>query len=72
MIGRTLGGRYTITENIDSGGMAYIYKALCRKMGKFVAVKVLKEKFSENEEYVNRFKKEASAAFRWSMTISYA
>ncbi len=63
MIGRTLGGRYTITENIDSGGMAYIYKALCRKMGKFVAVKVLKEKFSENEEYVNRFKKEASAAF---------
>ncbi len=63
MTGRTLGGRYTITESIDSGGMAYIYKALCKKTGRFVAVKVLKEKFSDNTEYVNRFKKEASAAF---------
>ncbi len=63
MIGRTLGSRYTITESIDSGGMAYIYKALCKKTGRFVAVKVLKEKFSDSTEYVNRFKKEAAAAF---------
>jgi len=63
MIGCTLGGRYTIVEMVDSGGMAYIYKALCKKTGKFVAVKVLKEKFSTSHEYVNRFKKEAAAAF---------
>jgi serine/threonine protein kinase len=63
MIGRTLGGRYTVVEMVDSGGMAYIYKALCKKTGTFVAVKVLKEKFSASPEYVNRFKKEAAAAF---------
>ncbi len=63
MIGRVLGGRYAITESIDVGGMALIYKALCKKTGRFVAVKVLKDKFSDNAEYVNRFKKEASAAF---------
>jgi beta-lactam-binding protein with PASTA domain/tRNA A-37 threonylcarbamoyl transferase component Bud32 len=63
MIGCTLGGRYTVVEMVDSGGMAYIYKALCKKTGKFVAVKVLKEKFSTSHEYVNRFKKEAASAF---------
>lgn len=63
MIGRVLGGRYTVLELIDTGGMALIYKALCKKTGTFVAVKVLKEKFSDNTEYVNRFKKEAAAAF---------
>jgi serine/threonine protein kinase len=63
MIGRVLGGRYTVIELVDIGGMAYIYKALCKKTGMFVAVKILKEKFSDNPEYVNRFKKEASAAF---------
>jgi serine/threonine-protein kinase len=63
MIGRVLGGRYTVIEMVDSGGMAYIYKALCKKTGSFVAVKVLKEKFSNSTEYVNRFKKEAAAAF---------
>lgn len=63
MIGRVLGGRYEILEAIDSGGMAYVYKALCRKTNNMVAVKVLKEKFSDSAEYVKRFKKEAEAAF---------
>ncbi len=63
MIGRVLGGRYEILEDIDSGGMAYVYKALCRKTDHIVAVKVLKEKFAENADYVKRFKKEAQAAF---------
>lgn len=63
MIGRLLGGRYAIIESVDSGGMAYIYKAVCKKNNCTVAVKVLKEEFSQNEEYVKRFKKEAEAAF---------
>ena len=63
MIGRLLGGRYAIVENVDVGGMAYIYKAICKKTNQFVAVKVLKEEFSDNPEYVTRFKKEAEAAF---------
>ncbi len=63
MIGRVLGGRYEIMQNVDSGGMAFIYKALCRKTKKVVAVKILKEKFSACDEYVARFKKEAQATF---------
>jgi Serine/threonine protein kinase len=63
MIGRLLGGRYAITESIDSGGMAYIYKAVCKKTNRTMAVKVLKGEFENNPEYVARFKKEAEAAF---------
>ncbi len=63
MIGRVLGGRYEILEAIDSGGMASVYKALCRKTNSTVAVKILKEKFSGNADYIKRFKKEAQAAF---------
>lgn len=63
MIGRVLGGRYEIIQNVDSGGMAYIFKALCKKTKSVVAVKVLKEKFSASAEYVTRFKKEAQATF---------
>ncbi len=63
MIGRLLGSRYAIIENVDSGGMAYIYKAVCKKTNSIVAVKVLKDEFSGSEEYVSRFKKEAEAAF---------
>lgn len=63
MIGRVLGGRYEIIEAIDSGGMAYVYKALCKKTNLYVAVKVLKEKFCCSTEYVTRFKREAQSAF---------
>lgn len=63
MIGRLLNGRYAIIENVDTGGMAYIYKAVCKKTNQIVAVKILKEDFSDNPEYVSRFKKEAEAAF---------
>ncbi len=63
MTGTLLGKRYELTEKIDSGGMADIYKALCKKTGSIVAVKVLKECFSDDKEYVDRFKKEAEAVF---------
>lgn len=64
MIGKTLGGRYEVLENIDSGGMAYVYKALCKKTNKEVAIKVLKDEFAGSSEYVERFKREAQAAFQ--------
>ncbi len=54
-----IGNRYRMLEKIDSGGMADIYKAECLRTNKTVAVKVLKDKFSVNPEYVRRFKKEA-------------
>lgn len=63
MTGLLLGSRYEIREKIDSGGMADIYTAFCRKTKSIVAIKVLKECFSDNAEYVNRFKKEAEAVF---------
>ncbi len=66
MIGKTLGGRYIIKDRIDSGGMAYIYKALCKKTNSIVALKVLKDKFAGSTEYVDRFKREAQAAFALS------
>lgn len=64
MIGKTLGGRYEVLENIDFGGMAYVYKALCKKTDREVAIKVLKDEFAGSSEYVERFKREAQAAFQ--------
>ncbi len=63
MTGLLLGSRYEIREKIDSGGMADIYAAFCRKTKSIVAIKVLKECFSNNAEYVDRFKREAEAVF---------
>lgn len=63
MIGKVFGARYEIIEGIDSGGMANVYKAKCRKTNSTVAVKILKDKFSNSEEYVKRFKKEAESVF---------
>lgn len=58
-----LGKTYEILEKIDSGGMADIYRAVCKKTNKIVALKVLKDKFSGNPEYIHRFKREAETVF---------
>ena len=62
MIGTILGSRYEIVEKIGEGGMAEVYKAKCHLLNRFVAVKVLKEEFMNNEEFLDKFNREAAAA----------
>ena len=61
-IGMMVGDRYEILEKIGTGGMSDVYKAKCHKLNRFVAVKVLKQEFSENENFVSKFTTEAQAA----------
>ncbi|NLY85212.1 MAG: Stk1 family PASTA domain-containing Ser/Thr kinase [Tissierellia bacterium] len=66
MIGKTLGGRYEIVEQIGGGGMALVYKAKCRLLDRFVAIKILREEFVNDEEFVRKFRRESQAAARLS------
>ncbi|MBW9144135.1 Stk1 family PASTA domain-containing Ser/Thr kinase [Clostridium sp. CM027] len=61
MIGTILGSRYELLEKIGEGGMAIVYKAKCRLLNRYVAVKILKEEFSNNIDFMDKFKKEASS-----------
>lgn len=57
-IGKKLEGRYEITELIGVGGMADVYKAIDLNDGKTVAVKILKKEFTQDEEFLKRFRNE--------------
>ena len=59
--GKLLGNRYEIIEKIGSGGMATVYKAKCLVLKRFVAVKVLRDEFTTDEEFIKRFNVEAQA-----------
>ncbi len=61
-IGMMIGDRYEILEKIGTGGMSDVYKAKDHKLNRFVAVKVLKQEFSENANFVSKFRIEAQAA----------
>lgn len=61
-IGMVIVERYEILEKIGTGGMSDVYKAKDRKLNRFVAVKVLKQEFSENANFVSKFRIEAQAA----------
>lgn len=61
-IGMMIGERYEILEKIGTGGMSDVYKAKDHKLNRPVAVKVLKQEFSENENFVSKFRIEAQAA----------
>lgn len=61
-IGMMIGDRYEILEKIGTGGMSDVYKAKCHKLNRHVAVKVLKQEFSENANFVSKFRIEAQAA----------
>ena len=60
--GRLIGNRYEILEKIGNGGMATVYKARCHVLNRNVAVKVLKEEFTTDAEFIKRFNIEAQAA----------
>ncbi len=60
-IGMLVSERYEILEKIGTGGMSDVYKARCHKLKRFVAIKVLKKEFSNNKEFVTKFRIEAQA-----------
>ncbi len=60
--GTFLQDRYEILEQIGSGGMSVVYKAKCHKLNRLVAIKVLKEEFCNDSNFVSKFKMEAQAA----------
>ena len=61
-LGMLIGDRYEILDKIGTGGMSDVYKAKDQKLNRFVAVKVLKQEFSENKNFVSKFRVEAQAA----------
>ena len=60
--GRILANRYEIINLVGSGGMAEVYKAKCHRLNRYVAIKVLKEEFGNDADFVKRFHTEAQAA----------
>ena len=60
-IGQLLDNRYELLEVIGTGGMAVVYKARCHRLNRLVAVKVLKDEFSGDEEFQRRFRAEGEA-----------
>lgn len=62
MIGKILGERYEVIEKIGGGGMAEVYKAKCKLLNRFVAVKILRDQFINDEEVMSKFKREAQSA----------
>ena len=60
-IGMVIGDRYAVLEKIGTGGMSDVYKAKDHKLNRLVAVKVLKQEFSENENFVSKFRVEAQS-----------
>lgn len=61
-VGMMIADRYEIIEKIGTGGMSDVYRAKDHKLNRFVAVKVLKQEFSENTDFVSKFRTEAQAA----------
>ena len=60
--GRLLGSRYEIIEKIGNGGMAMVYKAKDQVLNRYVAVKILRDEFTTDQEFIKRFEIEAQAA----------
>lgn len=62
LVGSVLSGRYEILEEIGEGGMATVYKAKCKLLNRYVAVKVLRGEFAKDSQFVKRFRAEAQSA----------
>ncbi len=61
-IGNLFLNRYEIIEKIGEGGMSYVYKAHCKILDRFVAIKILKDEFVEDSEFIAKFLRESKAA----------
>ncbi len=62
--GKVLGTRYEIIEKIGNGGMATVYKSMDLVLKRYVAVKILRDEFTTDEEFIRRFETEAQSAAR--------
>ena len=62
--GKLLGNRYEIIEKVGNGGMATVYKAEDKVLKRYVAVKILRDEFTTDEEFIKRFEVEAQSAAR--------
>lgn len=60
--GIILGKRYEVLSKVGAGGMADIYKGRDRMLNRYVAIKVLKKEYKEDENFVRKFRSEAQAA----------
>ncbi len=65
-VGDVLDNRYEILSRIGHGGMSTVYKARDLKLGREIAIKMLKEEFNSDEEFIERFKNEARSAAKLS------
>ncbi len=62
MSSRLLAGRYELLEKIGDGGMAVVYKARCRLLNRFVAIKILKPEFTKDLKFIENFRRESQSA----------
>lgn len=62
LIGKMLNNRYEILEKIGNGGMATVYRAKCHILNRFVAVKILRDEFTTDSEFIKKFNSEAQSA----------
>lgn len=60
--GMYISDRYEIIEKIGSGGMADVYKAKCHRLNRYVAIKILKQEFSNDKNFITKFRGEAQSA----------
>jgi eukaryotic-like serine/threonine-protein kinase len=66
MVGELIAGRYELEELVGTGGMSSVYRAHDRLLERKVAIKILHEHYTRDEDYVERFRREARAAAKLS------
>jgi len=69
-VGETIAGRYELEEVVGHGGMSTVYKAHDSLLERNVALKVLHQQYNEDEEFVERFKREARSVAQLSIRTS--
>ncbi|MHB1125984.1 MAG: Stk1 family PASTA domain-containing Ser/Thr kinase [Bacillota bacterium] len=61
MIGKVLGGRYSIVEKLGAGGMSLVYKGMDTLLNRAVTIKVLRDQYASDDDFLRRFRREAQA-----------